>query len=990
MKKFSAQTILKIATAPTVLGLALLSSAAFAQEPQTADDAEVGDAIIVTGSRISRPELEVANPIVAVTADAIERTGQTNITDILVRNPALSASTGSSLAGGADAGFGETGVNLLNLRNLGVDRTLVLVNGKRHVAGIPNSAAVDINTIPQDLIEKVDVLTGGASAVYGADGVSGVVNFILKRNFEGLTTRAQAGVSSRGDAGSQLISVVAGKNFADGRGNITGAYEYSNTARLHSSQRRFSGDSAYRFAMVQNPADFNPNDNPNVFDNIRQNNLTWAFSAREGVVGLDSGVFLGDGRAYDPGIELPGTPLAIGGTNTPVAGYYGDLQPALERHSANLLGSFEFSPAARFYFEGKYVGSESYSVGQPSFEFGTLLAPDNAFLIDRFGAAAASGGAAIYRDNFDLGLRGETNSRKTYRIVVGFEGQITDHLRYDISYVYGRTTARFTQTNNLIGDRFFAALDAVRDPVSGQIVCRSTLDPSSPIDPNNFDSPATTFTPGANSACRPLNLLGEGVASQAALDFALATNVSRSRVAQEVVSGYISGDTEAFFNLPGGPVGFAVGAEYRSENSQQTPDPLIVSGEFRDFSAQPISSGAFNVKEVFGELNLPILSKMPFAERLSLGGAIRYSDYSTVGNTLTWKVEGVYAPVRDIRFRATYSQAVRAPNIGELFSPATGTFARLDDPCDITRRSQGTQYRVANCQALLAGIGLSPTAIANFSPNSVPAQNTTRRGQNSGNTGLQEETAKTWTAGVVLQPSFVPGLTLTFDWYNIRISDAINRPTATELAQLCVDQPTLTNIYCPNLFRDSSTGYFLGAGNDPQRRNAFLNRPENVAAFRTSGADFTVNYAFSPADNLGRFQFNLTGGYLDSISFVPTLGADVDDDILESYNPRWRGNMSLTWSLDKFSINYGVNYWSKTRRYTTEQLAADPDISDPKYFFYKERWEHDIRASLNVMEKFEFYGGVNNLFDQEPEFGQLSYPVSGLGRYFYAGVKFGF
>lgn len=984
-------TRLKIAAAPIALSVMLAAQPAFAQdagESEQADSSE--DMIIVTGSRISRPELQSTSPIVAITADAIEKTGQTNITDILVRNPALSASIGSSLAGRADTGLGGTGVNRLDLRNLGTSRTLVLVNGKRHVSGVPNSASVDINSIPQDLIERVDVLTGGASAIYGADGVSGVVNFILKRDFEGVSLRAQAGLSGRGDAESAFVSGVWGKNFADGRANVTAAYEYSNTSRLHSSERSFTGDPAKHFLMVQNPDDYNPDDDPDVFDNIRQNNLTWAFSAREGMVELDSGLFLGDGRPYDPGVVLAGTAYAIGGTNTPVAGYFGDLQPSLKRHAANILSSYELAPEARFYVEGKFVKSKSFSVGQPSFDFGTELAPDNAFLIERFGAAAAAGGAGIYRDNYDLGIRGETNERNTYRIVLGAEGDISDHLRYDISYTYGRTSAKYTQTSNLIRDRFFAALDAVEDPATGDIVCRSTLDPLSPIDPLNYGGPANTFTPGAGSICRPLNLLGDGVADQAALDFVLADNVSRATVSQEVIGGYIAGDTGAFFNLPGGAVGFALGGEYRRERSRETPDALISAGYFRDFSAVAPSSGKFDVKEIFGEVNLPILADMPFAEVLSVGGAVRFSDYSTVGSTTTWKIDGVYAPIRDIRFRATYSQAVRAPNIGELFRSGSGTFLRMIDPCDINNRDEGTQYREANCEALLAGFGLTPAQIAAFNPANIPELNTTRRGQVSGNPDLSEETAKTWTAGVVLQPSFISGLTITFDWYNIRIRDAINSPTPSELAELCVDQPTLDNIYCANVFRDTVTGYFLGQGNDPQQRIAFISRPENVAAFRTSGADFSINYNFTPSDALGNFSFSLVGGYLDKISFIPTPGADVDDTTLDTYNPRWRGNASLTWSLDNLSVNYGVNYWSKTRRFSRETLAANPDTSDPKYFWYKDKFEHDVRAAYEFNDGFEVYGGVNNLFDQKPDFGELSYPVSGLGRYFYAGFKAGF
>lgn len=995
---------LKLGVAPLVIGVALFSAPAIAQD-SVAGSASVddGDVIVVTGSRIARPELDVASPIVAVTAQDIEKTGQTNLVDILIRNPALTGSVGSSLAGGADVGYGYTGVNLLNLRNLGTDRTLVLVNGKRHVAGVPNSAAVDINTIPQELIERVDVLTGGASAIYGADGVSGVVNFVLKRDFEGLTATAQTGISSRGDAASQRFSILGGKNFADGRGNLTLGYEYNKSNRLHSSRRDFTGNPAKHYLMVQNPDDFGVND-PNVYDRYPQNNLTWAFTSPKGLVELGNGdLILGDGSAYDPGIELPGTAFAIGGTNTPVAGYFGDLQPSTRRHAFNLLSSYEFSPAARLYVEGKYVTSKAYSVGQPSFEFGTELLEDNAFLQERFpgqvtpfidddGDVILSDGgipigAFLYRDNFDLGIRGETNRRKTYRAVIGMEGQLSDHLRYDVSYVFGRTTAKFVQTNNLIGDRFYAALDAVYDPVSGQNVCRTTLDPNAAM-PGFAGSP-TTFTPGANSICRPLNLLGDGVASQEALNFVMADNVSRSRITQHVISGYLSGDTGAFFNLPGGAVEFALGAEYRKEKTSDTPDPLLVSGDFRDFAAIAPSAGKFDVKEVFAEINLPILKDVRFAERLSIGGAVRFSDYSTVGSTTTWKLDGLYAPIRDVRFRATYSQAVRAPNIGELFQPASGTFSRLVDPCDIDNRSKGTQYRAANCEALLAGLGLSQAQIDGFKPSGVQAMNTTRRGQVSGNSGLSEEKAKTWTAGVVLQPQFIPRLTITFDWYDIKIKNAINTPSATELADLCVDQADINNVYCENLFRDPTTGYFLGGGEDPLQRIAFIARPENVATFETAGADFTVNYNIPLSDKLGRLQFGLAGGYLDKISFVPTIGADLDKDVLEAYNPRWRGNASVTWSLDKVAVNYGVNYWSKTRRYTTEVLAGAPDISDPKYFFYKRKMEHDVRASFSVSERFEFFGGVNNLFNEKPEFGELSYPVSGIGRYFYAGVKAG-
>jgi iron complex outermembrane recepter protein len=958
------------------------------QETPTAEEEASEDAIVVTGSRIARPELENANPVVAITAETIENTGKTNITDILIRNPALLASTGGSLSGGADAGFGETGGNYLDLRNLGEKRTLVLVNGKRHIAGIPNSAAVDINSIPQDLIEKVDVLTGGASAIYGADGVSGVVNFIMKRDFEGLKARGQVGISSRGDAATQYGSIVAGANFADDRGNIAVAYEFNKSDRLTAFDRSFSGDPLQYYNLLRNQADFP--DDPNVIDTRYYNNITWADSAPDGAVDLDlDGIpdFTGSGLPYDRGIILRSAGgRAIGGSNTPTAGYFGDLLPATKSHAVNILTHFEISPAIKLYAEGKYVQSKAFSVGQPSFDFFTFLAPDNAYLNDRFGAGAAPDGALISRDNFDLGQRGERNKRETMRFVAGAEGEISDHAKYDISYVYGSTKASNTQTSNLIRDRYFAALDAVRDPATGQIVCRSTITPGN-IDPNNFDRPATTFTPGAGSICRPLNFLGSNVASKEALDFVLSDNTNTSKVTQQVVSGFVTGDFGAFFELPGGPIKFAVGGEYRRETSKDTPDLQIQNGQFRDFSAQAPSSGKFNVKEVFGELSVPLLANMPFAELLSASAAIRLSDYSTIGKTTTWKVDGIYAPIRDIRFRASYSQSVRAPNIGELFQPQSQSFDFVTDPCDINELNNGKPTRAANCTALLTDLGLTAAQIAAFSPSTDAQATTSRLGLSGGNLTLREETAKTWTAGVVIQPSFFRGLTLTFDWYNIKINDAVRTPTATDIANLCVDQADINNRFCANIFRDPTTGFVLGDSNDPQQRIGYIVGPENVANFKTQGADFSVNYAVTPEGNFGKFNFNVTGGYLKSFSFVPSIGADPIDDYKQAYNPKWRGTFALDWKLDNLSLNYDLTYFSKTLRFTADRIAGNPDVATPENLYFKERLEVGIRAAFDIDERFTFYGGVNNLTDSKPDLGQLSYPVSGVGRFMYVGAK---
>lgn len=952
-------------------------------QPAAADDSDSQE-VVVTGSRIARPEISSPNPVTSFTAASLEQSGRTNLTDFLVQNPALLGSTTSADQSGSTGSFGGTGTNLLDLRNLGTDRTLVLIDGRRHVAGLPGTASVDINTIPKDLIDRIDVQTGGASAIYGADGVSGVVNFVLRRDFEGVRLRAQTGISESGDAGNQFFSLTAGKNFADNKGNVVLSYEFTKDDRLNAFSRRRTGDPTSTFGLVRNPDDFP--DSATVFDRIVLNNLRYADSSRGGAIDLDiDGVpeFTGEGKVYDRGRLLPSSGgLTQGGDSTPLAGYQGDLQPRNQIHNVNLLTSFEVSPALRVFAQGKYARTTSYSVAQPSFDFFTFLEPDNAYLQQRFGTVATADGALVSRDNFDFGVRGESNKRETYRAVIGADGEISDHARYELSYVYGRTDSRFLSTNYRITDRYLAALDAVRNPANGEIVCRSTLDATAAPFQYDFGSVQfpgfNTFTPGAGSACRPLNVLGDGSPSAAALDFINADLVNTYKVQQHVVSGSISGDFGQFFELPGGPIGFALGGEYRKEKSAFVSDPLSQQGALADQAQILPESGSFDVKEAFGELRAPLLKDLPFAHLLEFNAALRLSDYSTVGSTTTWALSGIYAPVRDLRIRGTYSQAVRAPNITELFSPTNGTFAFIDDPCDPENLPEGTATRAANCIATLTAAGLSPAQIAAFSPTTDPTATVSLPGQAGGNRNLSEETAKTWTAGFVLQPRFVRGLTITADWFDIRLKNAVRTATAQEIVDLCVDQPDLNNVFCQSVTRSGRTGYVSN----------FLVRPQNVAAFKTAGLDLQVQYQFD-AGNAGQFGLRVIGNYLHRLTFVPTPGASVENDRLTTTAPKYSGQADLTWTKGVLTLNYGLNYGSKTRRFTVDQITANPDLSDPKYFFYRERWEHDLQASVRVSNDFSFYGGVNNLTGKKGDVASVSTPYSYLGRYIYVGARVG-
>jgi outer membrane receptor protein involved in Fe transport len=990
------QSRLKGAAAPIALSVMLASAPVYAQDAADAQDeapentdvdaTDSGNAIIVTGSRIARPEFSQPNPVVVIDAEAIERSGETNLTEFLADQPALIGSqTSTDVAGSSLANAQLVGVNFLDLRNLGVDRTLVLVDGRRHVAGYPGTAAVDINTIPTDLVESVDVLTGGASAIYGADGVSGVVNFVLKRDFEGLRVRGQTGISQRNDAGTRFAAVTAGKNFADDRANITLSYEFNEMDRFSQRDRLNYGRTGPTYAFVRNPNDGAPGtagDDPNVPDRILMTDLRWADSSIGGAIDLDGDFlpdFIGEGTVYDRGTYVPGTAFTVGGSSTPRESYYGDYTPYTRRHIANALASYEVSPALTLYAEGKYVRSTAHTFAQPTYDFYTVLYEDNAYLQERFGADAITGDAQFSRDHFDFGIRRYELERELFRTVLGAEGEISPNLRYDLSYVFGQSEQESTNRNDRISDRYYAAIDAVIDPATGQVTCRINLPGQTDIQWSTYNGTAyqggvNTFTPGE---CVPLNILGEGTPSQEALDWVTVDHSDWARIRQHVVSGAVTGDTAGFFELPGGPVGFAVGAEYRKEASHYIPSEYSLAGTLDDSAQARVDKGSFDVKEAFAEVNLPLLADMAFAETLSIGGAIRLSDYSTIGTTTTWNVNGIYAPIPDISFAGTYSEAVRAPNIGELFAGGSGTYEFITDPCGPEVLDEGTQYRAANCAAALSQLGVDQGTFDPANDFTSP-QNSSLLGFQGGNPTLDEETAKTWTAGVTLRPRFIPGLLLRADWYDIRLRNAIQYSTAQDIVDLCYDQPTLDNIYCNVIDRDPDSGYI----------SDFTIIPENVAEFRTAGLELRANYGFEPG-NLGRFNVGLVGGYLDRLEFVPSAGADTENELDSAAYPapRYTAVFDLTWMKGPVTLNYGINWHDKTRRVTREQEEANPDYVPEGYIWYQEKWEHELYGSYNFDDRIELYAGINNLFDRKPDIGASGYPISAVGRSFYVGVK---
>ena len=680
-------------------------------------------------------------PVAVVSSQEIVSSGTANVQEILADLPSVGQNISRTSSNFSTTGNGQATVNL---RNLGSARTLVLVNGRRFVAGIPGTSVVDLNTIPTDLIKQVEVVTGGASAVYGSEAIAGVVNFVLDDKFEGIRGRAQATVSSKGDAGRQYASLSAGPSFADGRGHIVAYGQYDRDEGLRSKKRSFSERD------IPNRSSF----------------------ASQGLFGIDGSFAPGAGTfTFDGSNNLKNSQGAnIDGYNRNADRYLG---VPVERYLASALGSYEFSDSITAYFEGQYAKTKSNSKLEPQ-AVGFSDLPDaagtgtiagipitNPFIPTAIrNAMIAAGTTALpfRRRSNDIFDRSNENDRETWRVVAGLKGEFAENFIWDIYYTHGETKDD-TSSGTILGPQYRNALNAVADP-NGP-VCSINVD----ANPNNNDA-----------ACVPINIFGANTVSAAAAAY-VTNNGQKStynaRVKQDVVSASLTGE---LFELPGGPLAFAAGAEYRRERSSEdfddaTNQGLTLGNQLSD------TVGGFNVKEGFVELVAPILSDRPFFHYLGAEGAVRYADYSTVGGVFSWKAGGEWALIPDIRFRGMYSEATRAPGISELFSAQSETFPAVTDPCD-QREGNGDGAPITITAANLPAACRAIPAIAAAAATTggfvyTTAQIQTINGFVGGNPALNEETAKTLTLGVVFTPSFLRGFSATVDYYKIRVDDAI-------------------------------------------------------------------------------------------------------------------------------------------------------------------------------------------------------------------------
>ena len=1031
--------------------------------------------ITVTGTRIRSLNLSSASPVTTVTGDQIFQTGKVSVGDLLNDLPQLRSTYSTQ---NSTRFLGTRGLNLIDARGLGTQRTLVLVNGRRHVGSdvLTNGVSVDINTIPSALVEKIDLTTGGASAVYGSDAVAGVVNFILKKDFDGINVRGQGGISKYSDAQNAFASVLLGKNFADGRGNIVVAGELSHQQDFYASKRP-ELRTVNAFLITETDPAGSVNGAANGFDrtffsDVRSTTISLGGlvairnSATTAPCGIDNfgnaftcvSLFNQDGTTT----PVTGTRVGIGPNGSFIGGnsYVGRegkllaLSPKIDRYSLNILGHYEISPALVPFFEAKYVrslanGSQSgpfFSQGQTlgdsisvlgvndrSYASPTSAAVsnvnregirlDNPYLSAQARAAISAqalaainanvnpntGGAFtttaaslankalllaqvangtfrfnLRRNYLDLGIRDEKFKRETYRFVGGLRGQFNGDWNYELSANYGEHKEVNRIQGNVNRQRFLLANDTAVNG-AGQIVCRSQIDARyAPASSDRGGNPAVLAADVA--ACVPLNPFGTGNISQAAKDYLTVQSTATGKITQFDALGFVSGDLSQLFELPGGPIGFSLGGEYRRETLNYTLDPVTQAG-YAFYNAIPsFKSPSFGVKEAFAEINLPIFKDSVIGKELSVRGSGRISKYKgSPGTIKTYGVEGVYIPIRDITLRAAYNRAVRAPNLSELYSAQGQNFAPgFADPCSARALANGSSNRVANCSA--AG---RPAAYDYVYSSSLEILS-------GGNPNLRPEVSDSITAGIILQPRFLPGLSVSADYYDITVNKVIaSIGSAQTIANQCYDSPNLTNPFCPLFTRAGASGG--PRGEEPFRilEGSLLQASANFAQLKARGVDTQINYRRNTG--FGKLSLHaLWTHVLKNESYTdPLRPTFVDVTKGELGDPDDQVNFDASITHGRFTLGYGLRWIDKMYLNTYEDYNSvnglPPQNNDyapirryPAIFYHNVRIDYDLNKHANV------YFGVDNLTNRYPPYGLTGVGGgSGIydnrGRYFYAG-----
>jgi iron complex outermembrane recepter protein len=962
----------------------LLALPALAQQKLAATDDKTLEEVVVTGSRIARPELESTTPITIVGAPEIEASGSLNIADVLRNLPQVgisglsSSNTNFSTAGG--------GINSINLRNLGDNRTLVLVNGRRMVSGYTSSTTnvVDVNMIPTDFIERVDVITGGASAVYGSEAVSGVVNFILKDHFEGIRVRGQAGGATEGGENTRLGSLTVGSGFADNRGSAMLNISYDKDSGLRSAQRDISkvDTSITRSGILGALSSFNPQGNFLLADgNGNVDDGLYTFDKSGAVVPYATD--LGYNRDAVRRITIPTDRTLI---SSIVKYDIADNQQVYTEFTYGQTHTLtEIEPFALGIGPDPGVTDNVYAgsgVGIPVTNayipagLQSIIAADNADPTVTGGCSTGTAADCITylgarKRLVDVAIRSSEARRQTSRIVGGVKGDIFNTpWTYDVYFNYGRTTDDQQSTGqvNVLNLRY--ALDSIVDPTSGKIVCRDAV--------------------AQLQGCVPINIFGFNSITPAAAAYINALENREAVIQERIYSAVTQGP---LFTLPAGKVVAVVGAEHRTEQSSEVWDALSNSG-LNGGNAVPNTFGSYTVKDVFGELAVPLLAGMTGVKDLSLESAYRSSDYNTVGRVSTWNLRLNYAPVDDVRFRGAYSKATRAPNLSELYQGAAQSFPTgVADPCDgITAATTGA---VATACKAIPAVASAINSPGGFNYSFLDYQTIT--GYNSGNPHLEPETAKTYTLGVVLTPSVLRNFSTTIDYYHIKIDNAVGSIDIPTLLNQCLLTGSPT--YCTSVFRDPNSG----------KLTRIDQVSINTATLLTSGVDLQSRYRVElPPVVGGSLSFALNWNWLQRLDVVnqpgaPTIHykgqiAETPGGVELPGGPANRVTLQAQYDGYGLSAGWTVRYQGPMKDQVDLTQVSDDQLpfnNVPAYTY------HDVQLgySFDAKVKTKLYGGIRNLFDKKPPFlptgmqtqitGTETSPSSydAIGRQWYAGIE---
>ncbi len=938
-----------------IIPMALLvpAMAAFAQTGET----RVEDEIVVTGSRIRRSNINTAIPVQGLDVAEIQSSGTVDLGEVLTEIPGVDFSLSPESTGLSTQ---NPGLSTISLRGLGGDRTLTLINGHRAISNSGNGERVSLQTIPTGFVRKVEVTTGGASAIYGADAISGVVNILLREDFDGIKAGYRYGKADRSGEQENTVNLTLGKNFNDERGNVMIGFTYDDETAVFADGTRPESIAAVDFEGGDDV--FGINLSSNLPGGRFEGDDAWNIG---GVWFNDQSLVPPDGRVPSVGFEtdLDGFNLRPGRT----------LSPAVEVISGALKADYDLSSKVTAFGDIYFTRVNTTSVNAArSANSGTDIGPAGASI--DIGSMSSSHpfippeveetrrGSVSWRRRFnEVGNTFKENERDTLRSMVGLKGFLENDWAWDVHATYGTFNQEQTQFNSVNYQKIRNALRIESDG-NGGYQC--------------------TDADARADGCVPLNIFGEGSITQEMADYIRYTGRVNQDRTQYTFAGNINGDV---YELGAGPIKAALGFEYRKEKQDTIGDPDNVLEE-TSVSVIPNLSASFDVAEAYGELDIPLFSDSGVGD-VSLQLAGRVGDYSTIGTIFSYNVGGSWSPTPDFRVRGQYSRSQRAPNITEFFSPPRGDFDDLDDPC-AGLNADGTGL----ASAVVTTNCLSETGLRAFFAN---PDNTGLAfegddnifGPNAGNNQLKEETADTFTIGAVFTPQALPGFSFIADYYRIDIDGAIGQVSTQDTADLCYQAADFpNNRFCNVITRDASTGDVV----------EIVNRDENLNNRLVEGIDVSINYDFEPLSLPGEFDvsFIYNHTFTNQTVFEGLNGPELNDFNGELENAKDQFRAKLGWGFNKVKLSYTWQYYSSSLDDIT--LSS----GDADYFKFDSQSYHDIYARYDFENKHgtEIYAGIKNLANDLGPFVPSGFGEGSsrnivtnvnrpIGREFYAGVR---